>query len=92
MVLTSYSMQITYDHLVAFLSQHPHLSRSPTEVTLLRKSFDMLLLALGNDREAVAWRAGRVGSGCSAFCWEDLLVELEKTMRKQALTISYCNQ
>ena len=71
-------MQITYDHLVAVPSSK--LSRSSTEVTLLRKSFDMLLIAMGNDREAVAWSRGRVGSGCGAFCWEDLLMELEKMM------------
>lgn len=41
------------EHAASFGETMNVLKLSPTEVSLLRKSFDMLLLALGNDREAV---------------------------------------
>ena len=47
--------------LAGQLTKLPPASRSSTEVTLLRKSFDMLLLALGNDREAVPRTSGVSG-------------------------------
>eukprot|EP00435_Cladocopium_sp_Y103_P027229 s4550_g6.t1 len=45
------------EHSAAFGESMNVLKLNPTEVTLLRKSFDMLLVALGNDREAVPWRS-----------------------------------
>jgi len=40
------------------LGSLPNLLRNSSEVTVLRKSFDALLVALGNDREAVTCREG----------------------------------
>ena len=38
--------------VLGFPANAQRISRSSTEATVLRKSFDMVLAALGNDREA----------------------------------------